>query len=307
MTALRPEPLPVVVEGVWKRFGSSDVVRDLSFEIRPAELLGFLGPNGAGKTTTMRMILDIIRPDRGLIRVFGSAPGVSNSPRIGYLPEERGLYRDVPVIDTLTYFGVLKGLPRREAHGRAERLLEEVGLGSVMHRRANELSRGMQQKAQVVATVLHEPDLLILDEPFQGLDPVNAEMLRGVVLAQRDRGAAVVMSTHRMEEAEALCDRILLIDDGRRLLYGRLSDVRASFSDGAVIAAGDGIPERLDGVTSASVAHRADGAVRFVLREGATARDLFRELAARDVSVDRFEVAAPSLDEIFIKVVEGAR
>jgi len=307
MTAQRPAQPPVVVEGVWKRFGSSDVVRDLSFEIRAGELLGFLGPNGAGKTTAMRMILDIIRPDRGRIEVFGAPPSVATSPRIGYLPEERGLYRDVPVVETLAYFGSLKGLPRGEAHRRAERLLEEVGLGPVMRRKASDLSRGMQQKAQVVATVLHEPDLLILDEPFQGLDPVNAEMLRGVVLAQRDRGAAVVMSTHRMEEAEALCDRILLIDDGRRLLYGRLADVRASFSDGAVIAAGDGIPERLDGVASASVVHRADGTVRFVLREGATPRDLFRELAARDVSVDRFEVAAPSLDDIFIKVVEGSR
>ena len=307
MSDALPRPLPVVVEGVWKRFGSSHVVRDLSFEIRAGELLGFLGPNGAGKTTTMRMILDIIRADRGTIRVFGAPPSVALSPRIGYLPEERGLYRDVPVVDTLAYFGSLKGLPRREAHRRAERLLEEVGLGPVMRSKASELSRGMQQKAQVVATVLHEPDLLILDEPFQGLDPVNAEMLRGVVLAQRDRGAAVVMSTHRMEEAEALCDRILLINDGRRLLYGRLSDVRASFSDGAVIARGEGIPERLDGVASASIVHRADGAVRFVLRESATPRDLFRELAARDVSVDHFEVAAPSLDEIFIKVVEASR
>jgi ABC-2 type transport system ATP-binding protein len=298
---------PVVVEGVWKRFGATDVVHDLSFEARAGELLGFLGPNGAGKTTTMRMILDIIRPDRGTISLFGASPSVSASPRVGYLPEERGLYRDVPVLDTLTYFGSLKGLPSREARQRAARLLEEVGLGPVMRRKANELSRGMQQKAQVVATVLHEPDLLILDEPFQGLDPVNAELLRGMVLAQRDRGAAVVMSTHRMEEAEALCDRILLIDNGRRLLYGRLDEVRASFSDGAVIAHGAGISEGLDGISSAAAIQRSNGHIRFRLRDGATARDLFRELAARDVDVDRFEVAAPSLDEIFIKVVEQAR
>jgi ABC-2 type transport system ATP-binding protein len=298
---------PVVVDGLWKRFGATDVVRDLSFEARGGELLGFLGPNGAGKTTTMRMILDIIRPDRGTISLFGAPPSVAASPRVGYLPEERGLYRDVPVLDTLTYFGSLKGLPRREARERAARLLEEVGLGPVMQQKASELSRGMQQKAQVVATVLHEPDLLILDEPFQGLDPVNAELLRGIVLAQRNRGAAVVMSTHRMEEAEALCDRILLIDNGRRLLYGRLDEVRASFSDGAVIAHGAGISERLDGIGSAEAIQRSNGDVRFILRDGATPRDLFRELAARDVDVDRFEVAAPSLDEIFIKVVEQAR
>jgi ABC-2 type transport system ATP-binding protein len=302
-----PVVLPASVEAVWKRYAATDVVRDLSFEVRPGELLGFLGPNGAGKTTTMRMILDIIRPDRGRITVFGGSPGVAHSPRIGYLPEERGLYRDVPVLDTLTYFGSLKGLSGGEARRRAAALLEEVGLGSVMRRRASELSRGMQQKAQVVATVLHEPDLLILDEPFQGLDPVNAELLRGVVLAQRARGAAVVMSTHRMEEAEALCDRILLIDQGRRLLYGRLADVRREFSDGAVLAHGDGIPDRLDGVRSATIAGPSDGAVRFVLNGDATPRDLFRELAARDVTVDRFEVAVPSLDEIFIKVVAAGR
>ena len=295
--------LPVVVDGVWKRYATTDVVRDLSFEVRPGELLGFLGPNGAGKTTTMRMVLDIIRPDRGTITVFGGPPGVVHSPRIGYLPEERGLYRDVPVLDTLTYFGSLKGLPGREAKRRAAALLEEVGLGPVMRRRASELSRGMQQKAQVVATVLHQPDLLILDEPLQGLDPVNAELLRGVVLAQRERGAAVVMSTHRMEEAEALCDRILLIDGGVRLLYGALADVRRDFSDGAVLAHGEGIPGRLDGLHTASITGPSNGATRFVLHADATPRDLFRELAAKDVTVDRFEVAVPSLDEIFIKVV----
>jgi ABC-2 type transport system ATP-binding protein len=299
--------LPVVVDGVWKRYATTDVVRDLSFEVRPGELLGFLGPNGAGKTTTMRMILDIIRPDRGRIEVFGGPPGVTHSPRIGYLPEERGLYRDVAVLDTLTYFGSLKGLRSGEAKRRATALLDEVGLAPVMRRRASELSRGMQQKAQVVATVLHEPDLLILDEPFQGLDPVNAELLRGVVLAQRERGAAVVMSTHRMEEAEALCDRIVLIDQGRRLLYGALADVRREFSDGAVLAQGDGIPDRLGGLRSASIAGPSDGAIRFVLNDKASPRDLFRELAAQDVTVDRFEVAVPSLDEIFIKVVAAAR
>jgi ABC-2 type transport system ATP-binding protein len=302
-----PDPAnPVVVEGVSKRYGSTDVVHELSFEVRPAELLGFLGPNGAGKTTMMRMILDIIRPDRGTIRVFGSTPGVELGPRIGYLPEERGLYRDIPVIDTLTYFASLKGLPRDEARRRAAARLEEVGLGPVMRRKASELSRGMQQKAQLVATILHEPDLLILDEPFQGLDPVNAEVLRGLVLAQRTRGAGVVMSTHRMEEAEALCDRILLIDRGRRLLYGRLSDVRTSFRDGAVVVQGRGIADTPDGIGSASAVHRSDGTVRFVLRAGATPQDLFRELAARDVDVERFEVASPSLDEIFIKVVGTA-
>jgi ABC-2 type transport system ATP-binding protein len=299
---------PIVsVEGIWKRFGATDVVRDLSFEVRAGELLGFLGPNGAGKTTAMRMILDIIRPDRGQIRVFGEQPGVGVQSRVGYLPEERGLYRDVPVVDTLTYFGALKGLSTREARRRARQLLEEVGLGEALRKKGAELSRGMHQKAQVVATILHEPDLLIVDEPFQGLDPLNSDLLRRIILAQRERGAAVIMSTHDMEEAQILCDRVLLIERGRRLLYGTVRDVRASFSDGAVVVRGEGIPIEPGRFKSVHEAMRSNGSVRFILRDGARPQDLFRELAATDVAVERFEVASPSLTEIFIRAVESDR
>ena len=296
----------VVVEGAWKRFGSTDVVRDLSFDVRPGELLGFLGPNGAGKTTTMRMILDIIRPDRGAISVFGGAPGVTHQERVGYLPEDRGLYRDVPILDTLTYFGALRGLSSAEARRRATRLLTEVGLGDALKKKAAELSRGMHQKAQLIATILNEPDLLIVDEPFQGLDPVNADMLKGVLIAQRDRGAAVVMSTHDMGDAQVLCDRILLIDRGARLLYGTVAEVRAMFRDGAVVVAGRDIAT--DPAAYRSVAHISvhDGSLRFLLHEDATARDLFRELAASDATVERFAEEAPDLAEIFIRTVAGA-
>ena len=295
----------VVVDGVWKRFGSSDVVRDLSFEVMPGEILGFLGPNGAGKTTTMRMILDIIRPDRGRISVFGGRPGPEQQRRVGYLPEERGLYRDVRVVETLAYFGALKGLPRREAHRRARTLLEDVGLGNDLRKKAVELSRGMQQKAQVVATILHEPDLLIVDEPFQGLDPVNAEMLRHAVLAQRSRGAAVVMSTHNMEEAAALCDRILLIHGGERLLYGTLREIQRRFSDRAVVVRGESVPIDPTSYRSVTDARVADGSIRFLLRTDASPHDLFRELAALDAKVDHFEVATATLAEIFMRTVQG--
>jgi len=296
----------VVVEGVWKRFGQTDVVQDLSFEVRRGEVLGFLGPNGAGKTTTMRMILDIIRPDRGAITVFGGPPGIAHQSRVGYLPEERGLYRDVPILETLTYFGALRGLSTRDARDRATRLLTEVGLGEAMRKKAAELSRGMHQKAQVVATVLHEPDLLIVDEPFQGLDPVNAQMLRGVLLAQRDRGAAVVMSTHDMTDAQKLCDRILLIDRGRRLLYGRVPAIQRAFSDGAVEVRGAGI-SATGRYRCISEAAEVGGSVRFLLREGASPRELFRELADEGAAVERFEVSTPTLDEIFIRTVAGDR
>ena len=295
----------VVVDGVWKRFGSTDVVRDLSFDVRPGELLGFLGPNGAGKTTTMRMILDVIRPDRGRVTVFGGEPGVAQQARVGYLPEERGLYRDVPVVETLTYFAALKGIRAAEAKRRAIAMLEEVGLGDALKKKAGELSRGMHQKAQVVATILHEPDLLIVDEPFQGLDPVNRDLLRRVVLAQRARGAAVVMSTHDMDEAQALCDRIVLIHEGVRLLYGTVAEVRGAFSDGAVLVSGRGLPTESTGLAAASEATPLDGSVRYLLRDGATATDLFRELAGDVQEIERFEVATPSLNEIFIRAVRG--
>jgi ABC-2 type transport system ATP-binding protein len=298
--------LPAVdVRSVWKRYADTDVVVDLSFDVRPGEVLGFLGPNGSGKTTTMRMILDIVRPVRGEISVFGGPPGVEHQDRIGYLPEDRGLYRDVRILDTLTYFGALRGLPESTARRRAKGLLDEMGLGDAADMRAAELSRGMHQKAQLIATILNDPDLLIIDEPFQGLDPVNADMLKGVVRDQRDRGAAVIMSTHDMGDAQALCDRILLIDKGRRLLYGTVEQVRKAFSDGAVEVIGRGLPVDVASLESITDLHAVDGGVRYLIRDGATPQDLFRELAAAGAAVDRFAVQAPSLDEIFIRTVAG--
>jgi len=295
----------VVVDQVSKRFGSTEVVSDLSFDVRQGEVLGFLGPNGAGKTTMMRMILDIIRPDRGQISVFGREPGVHHQARIGYLPEDRGLYRDVPIVDTLAYFGALRGLSSSEARRRATRLLTDVGLGDALDKKGAQLSRGMHQKAQLVATIINEPDLLIVDEPFQGLDPVNATMLKSLLLEQRARGAAVVMSTHDMEDAQTLCDRILLIDRGRRLLYGTVNDVRRTYSDGAVEVVGNGLPTDATELRSAGHATAYDGTVRYLLRENASAQDLFRELAATPAVVERFAVEAPNLNEIFVRAVAG--
>jgi len=237
--------------------------------------------------------------------VFGGQPGLAQQHRVGYLPEERGLYRDVKTVDTLAYFAALKGLPGAEARRRAEQRLREVGLGDALTKKAVELSRGMQQKAQVIATVLHEPDLLIVDEPFQGLDPVNAQMLRQVVLAERTRGAAVVMSTHDMNDAQTLCDRILLIDHGQRLLYGRVADVQRAFSSGAVEVEGERLPVEAAALSSVSDVVPHDGVVRFLLRDGAGAADLFRELAASGADVRRFEVATPTLNEIFVRAVAG--
>jgi ABC-2 type transport system ATP-binding protein len=253
----------------------------------------------------MRMILDIIRPDRGQIRVFGLPPGAEHQGRTGYLPEDRGLYRDVPALDTLAYFGALRGLSQSVARQKAKALLIEVGLGDSLTKKAGELSRGMHQKAQLIATIINSPDLLIVDEPFQGLDPVNATMLKSLLIEQRDRGAAVVMSTHDMEDAQLLCDRILLIDNGRRVLYGKVDDVRRAFSDGAVEVVGKQLPIETDHLKAASHATAYDGSVRYLLREGATAQDLFRELGDTTAQVERFAVEAPNLAEIFVRAVAG--
>jgi ABC-2 type transport system ATP-binding protein len=192
------------------------------------------------------------------------------------------------------------------ARGKAQRLLEEMGLADAATKKASELSRGMHQKAQLIATILNDPDLLIVDEPFQGLDPVNADMLKGVVRDQRERGAAVVMSTHDMGDAQTLCDRILLIDKGRRLLYGTVDQVREAFSDGAVEVTGRGIPTDPDSLRSVVDVHRIDeDAVRYVIRDGSTPRDLFGELAASGAEVERFAVQAPNLDEVFLRTVAG--
>jgi ABC-2 type transport system ATP-binding protein len=303
--ASAPSGVAVDVRNVTKRYGNVDVVSDLSFDVRPGEVLGFLGPNGSGKTTTMRMILDIVRPLRGEITVFGGPPGVEHQDLVGYLPEDRGLYRDVKIIDTLTYFGALRGMSQSAARERATELLTEMGLGDAIQKKAAELSRGMHQKAQLIATILNDPQLLIIDEPFQGLDPVNADMLKGVVRQQQERGAAVIMSTHDMGDAQTLCDRILLIDKGVRLLYGTVSAVRDAFSDGAVEVAGEDIPDSAEHLRSVTDVHAVDGAVRYLIRDDASPQDLFRELADSGARVDRFAVQAPSLDEIFIRTVAG--
>jgi ABC-2 type transport system ATP-binding protein len=297
--------LAVDVRNVWKRYGNTDVVIDLSFDVRPGEVLGFLGPNGSGKTTTMRMILDIVRPASGEISVFGGLPGVEHQDRVGYLPEDRGLYRDVKIIDTLTYFGALRGMSQSDARARAMELLTEMELADAAEKKAAELSRGMHQKAQLIATILNDPQLLIIDEPFQGLDPVNADMLKGVVRDQRDRGAAVIMSTHDMDDAQKLCDRILLIDKGERLLYGTVDKIRDAFSDGAVEVRGKDIPETAAELASVTDVTVGDGVVRYLIRDEATPQDLFRELASSGAHVEQFAVEAPSLDEVFIRTVAG--
>jgi len=227
--------IAIETNGLTKRFDSLVAVDHLDMEVQQGEIFGLLGPNGAGKTTTIRMLMDIIKPDEGTIRVLGHPPGHKAQERIGYLPEERGLYRNLKLMECLTYLAVLKGMDRKLVRKRAELLLEQVGLEAKGNDKIKALSKGMQQKAQLVATLIHDPELVILDEPFLGLDPVSTEQVKGLIQDLRERGKTVVLSTHQMNQVERMCDRILLINEGRRVLYGPLEEIKAQYAEHAVL------------------------------------------------------------------------
>lgn len=291
------------VQHLTKRFGDLVAVDDLSFEVEPGEVFGLLGPNGAGKTTTIRMILDIIPPDAGHITVLGGTPAVAQ-PRIGYLPEERGLYRNVRVLDMLVYLAELKGADRARARERALQWLERMGLEDRASSKVKDLSRGMQQRLQVVVSIAHDPDLVFLDEPFQGLDPVNVERVKGVIADLRREGKTIVLSTHQMNLVEVLCDRILLVNRGRAVLYGPLADIKRQFAPHAVRVRAPELPAGLPGVVAVEP---KDGAYDLSLAEGTAPRDVLRALVDRGVDVQAFEVAPVPLEEIFIQVVSVAQ
>ncbi len=288
---------------VSKRFGTTTAVDDVSFEIFGGEIFGLLGPNGAGKTTTIRMILDIFKPDSGTIAVFGGLLADAAKRRIGYLPEERGLYKNVSVIDCLTYLAVLKGLDRADARRRALAYLERVGLAGVGKQKVKELSKGMQQKVQLGVALLHDPELLIVDEPFYGLDPVNTRLVKEMLRDSRDRGAAIVMSTHQMDRVEELCQRMCMFDRGKLVLYGPVAEVRRRWAPNAVVIRGAGDFAHVPGVERVE---QVDGSVELWLGDAVDPQAVLRALMARpQVVIERFEVATPSLDDIFIAVVEG--
>lgn len=294
----------VEVERVSKEFSGLKAVDSVSFNVQEGEVLGLVGPNGAGKTTTIRMLLGIIRPDSGEIRVFGSPLTEKAKDRIGYLPEERGLYRGRKVWETLIYLASLKGVDSQTASDRAGRLLEAVGLESSRNSKVKDLSRGMAQLIQFVATVLHDPRLVILDEPFAGLDPVNVRLVKEVISELQRRGSAFMLSTHQMNQVEELCDRVVMIDRGEVVLDGRLLEVKHRFGDNAIRVSCDRMPADLPGVRSL----RDEGDHwELSLAEGVKPGEVLQALLERSVSVDSYEVALPSLEEVFVRVVEGRR
>ena len=293
----------VSLEHLCKSFGSVQAVSDVSFDVYPGEIFGLLGPNGAGKTTTIRMMLDIFRPDSGEVAVFGGQVDERAKARIGYLPEDRGLYKDLKLDATLTYLASLKGLDANTIQERLDAWLERFDLVEHRQKKIQDLSRGMQQKAQIIATLLHEPDLIVVDEPFSGLDPVNTRLVKQIIEEQRQAGRTIIMSTHQMYQVEALCNRIVLINRGHSVLYGDVREIKQQFTANALVVEGAGDFANLKGVLDT---RRENGVWHMALAPQADPQDVFRQLAMRpDVRLERFELAEPSLDDIFITVVQG--
>ncbi len=291
----------VEVSHVSKRFGQVQAVRDVSFAVAPGEIFGLLGPNGAGKTTTIRMMMDIFKPDAGTIRLFGGQMDEAARQRIGYLPEDRGLYKDLKLEPTLIYLATLKGMDEAEARQRLTGWLQRLDLYDHRAKKVQELSKGMQQKAQIITTLLHDPDLIVIDEPFSGLDPVNTRLVKDILEEQRQAGKSIIMSTHQMYQVEALCQRIVLINRGETVLYGQVAEIKRNFAGNAIILEGQG---DFGDIPGALETRHENGAWHVALAIGADPQAVLRHLAARpEARVERFELAEPSLDDIFVQIV----
>jgi ABC-2 type transport system ATP-binding protein len=291
------------VENATKSYGDFTAVNDLSFEVKPGRVFGFLGPNGAGKTTTIRMIVGITAPDTGRIELFGHKITTELQNRIGYLPEERGLYKKMKIQDQLRYFAALKGVAQAEADHRIDFWLDRMQLSEWKKKKTTDLSKGMQQKIQFISTVLHDPDLLILDEPFSGLDPVNVEFMIEVVAELKARHKTIIFSTHLMTTAERLCDDIILINKSRKVVGGTLREVKQSFGRNLIalrVVGGESVLE--DKTLVAKVIEHADER-EIELAENADAQILLKRLIEAGASISKFEQIEPSLNDIFIEKV----
>jgi len=291
----------IQVEDLCKVYGDVIAVDHLDFQVGCGEIFGLLGPNGAGKTTTIRILMDILKADAGTVRVLGGAPGARRD-RIGYLPEERGLYRSLRLDETLVYLGQLKGMPASLARKRALALLERVGLAEWSRKKVQELSRGMHQKLQIIASIIHDPDLVILDEPFQGLDPVNGEIVKDLIRDLRTRGKTIVLSAHEMSQVEALCERILLIHHGRAILYGALADIKKQFSPNAIEISP---PLDWQGWTDVVRVELRDHKQIVYLQPNIAPRDFLKKILAQGLFIEQFEMATMPLERIFVTVVKG--
>jgi ABC-2 type transport system ATP-binding protein len=292
----------VELEHITKSFGAVKAVDDVTYSAEKGEFFGLLGPNGAGKTTSLRILLDIFKPDSGSVAVLGGPLTPEKKDRIGYMPEDRGLYQDIALDRCLAYLGSLKGMSPAQVRERSDQYLERFDLTEHRHKKVKELSKGMQQKAQIIATILHQPELLIVDEPFSGLDPVNTQMVKDLLSELRDQGVTIVLCSHQMNLVEELCDRIVLIDHGKVVLYGKLNEIRKDFSANAVQVRCNGELPKLAGVESVE---QTNGTTRLNLAKGTQPQSILQALVDSKAVVEKFEIAMPTLDEIFIRVVRG--
>ncbi len=294
------------ISDLHKSFGEKQAVRGMELAVPAGSLHGFIGPNGAGKTTTIRMIMSIIFPDRGELSVLGKKSAIESKDQIGYLPEERGVYKKMKVLPFIKYMARLKGVQDADLHRRALDWLERVGLGDVSAKKCEELSKGMQQKVQFIASVIHKPELLILDEPFSGLDPVNMRLLRDLIREINDSGTTIIFSTHVMAQAEQLCDNIVMIHNGQKVLDDPLDKIRSRFDPKALLVEpmDRSIDEtRLTSIAGVDEAYRVDAGWELVLEDGLAPSEAIARIASQ-VETARIEVKRPSLEDIFIQIVQ---
>ncbi|MFY9554865.1 MAG: ATP-binding cassette domain-containing protein [Blastocatellia bacterium] len=296
----------VELKNVTKRFDQFVAVRDLSLEVRQGTLFGLLGPNGAGKTTSIRMMVNIFAPDEGDVLVMGQHVSSKLQPHIGYLPEERGLYKKMKIGDQLIFFANLKGLNATEASKRVDEWLERLELSDWKNKKPTDLSKGMQQKVQFIASIIHEPEVMILDEPFSGLDPVSVNLLKGVILDLKKGGKTIIFSTHQMEQVEQMCDDICLINHGRQVLSGPLKAVKRRYGKNTVILDYEGTDSFL-GDDLVKRHNRFANYSEILLNEGVDAQEVLKRALAGGARVNRFELVEPSLNEIFIESVTGSK
>jgi ABC-2 type transport system ATP-binding protein len=293
----------IEVRDLTKSFGTQKALDQVSFDVKPGEIFGLLGPNGAGKTTCIRIVLDIFKPDSGTVSVFGSNMNESKKDKIGYLPEERGLYQDIVLEECLIYLASLKGLSKSDASNRINVFFEKFNLEEHKKKKVKELSKGMQQKAQLITTLVHDPELVIIDEPFSALDPVNTQMVKDILREQRNLGKTIVMCTHQMHQVEELCDRLVLINQGQSVLYGNLSDVQKEYAGHAIdIRTEEPISGDFPGVLNIKNLEN-NHFYRIEIDEKVTIQNFLKSLISANIVFDHFEVAVPTLDEIFIQVV----
>jgi len=287
------------VKELTKRFDTKIVLDKISFDVGKGVIFGLLGPNGAGKTTMIRIILDILRADHGDIDIFGRKFDDALKARIGYLPEERGLYQKITVFECLKYFAELKEV--KKSDDKIDLWLHKVELYDYKRKKIEELSKGMQQKVQLVAAFIHNPELLILDEPFSGLDPLNTKLIKDILVDQKREGKTIILSTHQMDQVERMCDRILLINQGKRVLYGSLAEIKSNYKESVVVEY-EGKLKRVEGVKKVNDYGKY---AELSLEEDTNPQEILKKLV-EVVGVRRFELKAPSLNEIFIEVVENA-